>query len=150
MAPLTRSERKPVEYSIFLLSPPSTSPPHPQPHLPRTIAPSPLSPLRQPANYHLLSINQIRGVLIPSYSVSLACVPCTRWRGRGCGRSGAPHRRGGLCVGEQNQKAAYAAGICSVATSSSFFLFFKPLIAYSGHVGSLSCEEAKFYYSKTF
>lgn len=73
MAPLTRSESKPVEYSIFLLSPP-----HLNPHLPRTIAPSPLSPLRQPANYHLLSINQIRGVLIPSYSVSLACVPCTR------------------------------------------------------------------------
>lgn len=53
---------------IFHISTLSSLPPSPPPtklHLLRTIASSTLSTLHRPANYHLLSINQIRGVFNP-------------------------------------------------------------------------------------
>lgn len=99
MAPLTCSKRKPVEYTIFLLSPRCSFPSPPF----ISLAPSP--PRRSPLFVSLPTtiycpLTRSEAFLIPSYSVFLACMPCTPWRGRGCGRSGVPHReRRPLCWG---------------------------------------------------
>lgn len=124
MAPLTCSKRKPVEYTIFLLSPRCSFPFYPV-HLPRTIASSPLSPLRQPANYHLLSINQIRGVFNPLLQrfPGVHAVHSVEGKGVRAKWSSSPRTEASM-LGSNNQKAAFAAGICNVATS----LFFPPTI----------------------
>lgn len=121
MAPLTRSERKPVEYSIFPLSPRYAFPSPPSISL-APLPPSPLSPFRQPANYHLLSINQIRGV----FNTLLQHFPGVRavhpMEGKGLQKKWSSSlRKEASMLGSKNQKAANAAGICSVATS-----FFSP------------------------